>query len=112
TLKMNPIFQWKNISDFDRRRSVYQDLACVAWWIAFVGLFTWLAHRSFLLDWYLLVWAVFVINHIRSWARHRYTNLSGDRVSYEAQLVDSVGVVGFSPLAFIFMPVGLRYHSL
>jgi fatty acid desaturase len=112
TLKMNPAFEWNNISPAERRQSVYQDLLCLGWWIAFIAFCGRWGRREVLIDWYLITWFMFVINHIRSLARHRYINASGMKVGYEDQLLDSLTVTGFSPLTWLFMPVGLRYHSM
>lgn len=112
TMKMNAQYEWKNISAEDRRRSVWQDLGVAVWWGVFLFFAFHIKGWSILLHWYAIIFGMLWINHIRSLARHRYTNVSGNRVSYEEQLLDSITIPEFSPLAIIFMPLGLRYHSL
>jgi fatty acid desaturase len=112
TLKMNPWFEWKNISKEDRRTGARQDLLCFGGWAVFLVLFHRIGGWQILLQWYLVAYGLLAINHLRSLARHRYTNAGGDPVSSDAQLLDSVTIAGFSPLAVVLMPVGLRYHAL
>jgi fatty acid desaturase len=112
TLKMNVKYEWKNITVEDRRLSFWQDLGVVVWWSVFLYIDFKIDRGSLLLHWYAISLGMLFINSLRSMARHRYTNVSGNRVSYEEQLLDSLTIPEFSPLAMIFMPLGLRYHSV
>jgi fatty acid desaturase len=112
TLKMNPKFEWTAISAEDRRLAAVQDVTCVVWWMAFLAVCHWLLHRQAIVEWYLITYLIFTINHVRSLARHRYINAACGKVSYEDQILDSVTISGFSPLTWLLMPIGLRYHSV
>lgn len=112
TLKMNPQFEWTSISVEERQMAARGDLVCATGWILFLAACHWWLHRQVIAEWYVVTYLVFTINHVRSLARHRYTNASSERVDYESQILDSITISGFSPLAWVFMPVGLRYHSI
>jgi fatty acid desaturase len=112
SLKMNPAFQWKNISEEDRRRAAVQDMACVLWWAAALALVLRLGMIHVIAAWWVVSYLMLTLNHFRSLVSHRYVNRTGGKVSYEEQLLDSVTITGFSPLADVLAPVGLRYHSL
>src|SRR5262249_4356562 len=111
TLKMNPRFEWRNISESDRRLATLEEGLCFSWWglVLCGGYYT--GYTRYILEWYLLIVLLLCINHIRGLARHRYA-CTGEKVSFEAQVLDSVTVSGFSPLAVLLMPTGLRYHSV
>jgi fatty acid desaturase len=113
SIKLNVHFEWVTITPEERRLSVIQDLACLAWWGVFLA---GCAREGVLFRaivvWWALMYTLQCINHFRSLISHRYTNLKGDKVSYEEQLLDSITIDGFSPTAMILAPVGLRYHSL
>lgn len=112
SLKMNPHFEWKNITPDDRRVAFAQESGCLVWWVAF-GAIAWLGPGARLvMYWYLVAYSILMLNHIRSIVAHRYINVTGKRVTYEAQLLDSVSITGYSPLASLLAPVGLRYHAL
>lgn len=112
SLKMNPQFEWKNITNEDRRMAVWQEFGCLVWWTVFltVGLNT--AGPRLLVQWYVVFYLILTVNHVRAMVAHRYTNQRGEKVGYDDQLLDSVTITGFSPVAVLLAPVGLRYHSL
>ncbi len=112
SLKMNPGFEWKNLTQQDRRLAVVQEAGCIVWWSAFLAAGLSAAGPLVLLRWYLVFYCVLTVNHIRAMVAHRYTNESGGEVGYEEQLLDSITITGFSPVASVLAPVGLRYHSL
>lgn len=112
SLKMNPKFEWKNITAEDRRIAVLQEIGCLAWWSVFLAAALPFAGPSIVLNWYVIFYGILTVNHIRAMVAHRYTNGTGQRVGYDDQLLDSITITGFSPLASILAPVGLRYHSL
>jgi fatty acid desaturase len=112
TLKMNPLFQWKNISSEERRGILFMDLLCFVFWIGVLAAMGKWHRWDVLLNGYVVFYLIFAINHLRSFARHRYVNVKGNSVSYEAQLLDSLTISGFSPMASLFMPIGLRWHSI
>ncbi len=61
----------------------------------------------------LYLFAVFVLglNYIRNLVAHRYTNETGEEMSYEEQLTDSVNLDGVPILTELFFPLNLRYHA-
>jgi fatty acid desaturase len=112
SLKMNPRFEWKNITPDDRRVALSQEVGCILWWVVF-GAIGWVGPGfRLLLFWYAVAYCILTLNHIRSIVAHRYTNRTGKRVTYEEQLLDSISITGFSPLASLLAPVGMRYHAL
>ncbi|HEY2019451.1 MAG TPA: fatty acid desaturase [Bryobacteraceae bacterium] len=112
SLKMNPNFEWKNITDDDRRLALTQEIGCAIWWSGFLGLAFSTGEPGVVTHWYLVYYLILTVNHIRSLVAHRYINESGGKVSYEDQLLDSITITSSSPLAVLLAPVGLRYHSL
>jgi fatty acid desaturase len=112
SLKMNPKFEWRNITAEDRRLAVLQESGCIVWWSIFLALAFSTREPRIVLQWYLIVYCILNLNHLRAMVAHRYINGAGERLSYEDQLLDSITITGFSPLASILAPVGLRYHSL
>ena len=112
TLKMNPFYEWKTISAPHRRLAAIEDWLCFLWWMGFGTLYYFFGHLPILIEIYLVMYGVLCINHLRSLARHRYINEMGSKVSFEEQILDSVTIGSFSPLAVLLMPIGLRYHSV
>lgn len=112
SLKMNPSFQWKDIPPEDRQLTVTQEIGCLFWWALFVfGAFA-VGEPHIILHWYVVFWCILALNHIRSMVAHGYINVGGNRVTHEKQLLDSITIAGWSPMASLLAPVGLRYHSL
>ena len=112
TLKMNPRYEWTTITSDDRRTAMVQDLLCFFWWLGFAVLCRFALGWQALAQAYVILYCTLMVNHLRSLARHRYINASGESVSYEAQILDSVSITGFSPASALLMPIGLRYHSV
>jgi len=112
SLKMNPKFEWKNISADDRRLAVIQEAGCLIWWSLFAAVAFATGELRIIVHWYIVFYCILTVNHVRSMVAHGYTNVTGERVTHEEQLLDSVTITGFSPIAIVLAPVGLRYHSL
>jgi fatty acid desaturase len=112
SLKMNPKFKWKNISAEDRRLAVVQEIGCLLWWSLFIALAVLIGEPRIIFHWYIVTYFILTVNQIRSMAAHGYTNQQGERVTHEEQLLDSITITGFSPVALVLAPVGMRYHSL
>jgi fatty acid desaturase len=112
SLKMNPAFQWKHISAEERRLAVVQEIGCLLWWFFFITLAVAIREPQIIFHWYIVMYFILTVNYIRSMVAHAYTNERGERVTHEGQLLDSVTITGFSPLALVLAPVGTRYHSL
>jgi fatty acid desaturase len=112
SLKMNPKFEWKVVSAEDRRLAVIEEAGCLLWWTLFITLAFVSGEPRIILHWYVLAWCILTLNHIRAMVAHGYINAGGKRVTHEEQLLDSVTIAGWSPMASLLAPVGLRYHSL
>jgi fatty acid desaturase len=112
SLKMNPRFEWNNVTAADRRTVAIEEAGCLFWWTLFLALTLVTRTPRILVIWYLVTYLLLTLNHLRAIVAHGYINRSGERVTYEEQLLDSISITGFSPLASLLAPVGLRYHSL
>jgi len=60
----------------------------------------------------LLVILSMVMNGIRTLVAHRYENYDGESVNKQAQLTDSINLIGNPVIGGLFAPVGLRFHAL
>lgn len=60
----------------------------------------------------LLVILSMVMNGIRTLVAHRYENYEGESVNKQAQLTDSINLIGNPVIGGLFAPVGLRFHAL
>jgi fatty acid desaturase len=58
----------------------------------------------------LALWTI-GLNWVRTLAAHRFMN-EGNRMTYEAQVEDSLTIGGHSLLSYLLFPIGLRYHAL
>ena len=59
-----------------------------------------------------LVIVSMIMNGIRTLVAHRYENYDGESVNKQAQLTDSINLVGNPVIGGLFAPVGLRFHAL
>lgn len=108
----NPYYQRQIPPDEPLVQWAMQEWACFAW-LAFLatlfvrGVLPWpLLGKVYLL----MVFAV-GLNWVRNLAAHHYAN-TGARMSYQAQLEDSINITGQTWLTALLFPVGLRYHAL
>jgi len=92
SLKMNPKFEWKAISREDRRLAVTQEAGCLIWWSLFVSIAFAAGEPRIILHWYVAVYCILTVNHIRAMVAHGYINLEGERVTHEQQLLDSITI--------------------
>ena len=53
-----------------------------------------------------------IMNGIRTLVAHRYENYGGETVTKQAQLTDSINLIGNPVIGGLFAPVGLRFHAL
>ncbi|MEE9434603.1 MAG: fatty acid desaturase [Sphingorhabdus sp.] len=60
----------------------------------------------------ILVVVSMVLNGVRTLVAHRYINYDGESVNKQAQLTDSINLVGNPLIGGLFAPVGLRFHAL
>lgn len=108
----NPYYQRDIPPDEPLRLWALQEWACFAWLAFITSLFL-----SGVLPWtmlgkvYLLMSFAIGLNWIRNLAAHRYVN-TGARMSYQAQLEDTLNITGQTWLTALLFPVGLRYHAL
>src|SRR4051794_1375989 len=79
SLKMNPKFQWQDISAEERRAAVRQEAAVLIWWALFIGAVFSAGQPRLLLEWYIVTYSILTLNHIRSVVAHGYTNANGER---------------------------------
>jgi fatty acid desaturase len=112
SFKMNPKFKWKDISAEDRRLAVVQEIGCLLWWSSFITFAFLIREPRIILHWYIVTYVILTVNLVRAIAAHGYANGEGERVTHEEQLLDSITITGFSPMALVLAPVGMRYHSL
>ena len=91
-----------------------QEVCCFLLIIAFVLVAVLVRGRAaigFFVQAYFTAVFILYLNHIRTLGAHRYTN-SGGEMTFVDQLLDSVNYPGFSLTAWMWAPVGLRYHAL
>lgn len=85
---------------------IFAWLAAVVWMLA-TGVLAWAVLGRF----YLMMCVTLALNWARNMAAHRYVN-HGGRMTYLAQLEDSINITGQTWLTALMFPVGLRYHAL
>jgi fatty acid desaturase len=85
---------------------------CLLWWSSFIAFAVLIGEPRIILHWYIVTYFILTVNLVRAIAAHGYTNGQGERVTHEEQLLDSITITGFSPMALVLAPVGMRYHSL
>lgn len=95
-----------------RNWHILEALSCFyVWGMAYLFYTGTLAPSALLLI-YLVVVTAFLVNSLRTVVAHRYRNASGQPLSFQAQLLDSVNIEGNPVIAELVAPVGLRYHAL
>lgn len=84
------------------------------------GLYAYSAFALFYLDilplvffavWYLVTFAVFVLNGLRTLAAHAYRNGGRERMNRQQEFLDSVDIPGNRYISSLWAPVGLRFHA-
>lgn len=92
-------------------------------WLAediFTGIYAYTAFALLYLDvlplaffgvWYVVTFAIFVLNGLRTLAAHAYRNAGRERMSRQAEFLDSVDVPGNRYISSLWAPVGLRFHA-
>lgn len=113
SLMINPAFRRKMPREQDRVRWWVLEAACSIWvWTVIVLLLTDVVPFRTVLIGLSIAGAVALVNQVRTLAAHLWDNEHGEEMTIEEQLLDSVNVPGFDPLASLWAPVGLRYHAL
>ncbi len=86
----------------------------------FTGLYAYLAFAlwyvevlptAFFAVWYVVTVAIFVLNGFRTLAAHAYRNGGRERMTQQAEFLDSVDVPGNRYISSLWAPVGLRFHA-
>lgn len=66
---------------------------------------------AFFAVWYTVTFAIFVLNGLRTLAAHAYRNGGRERMTQQAEFLDSVDVPGNRYISPLWAPVGLRFHA-
>ena len=94
------------------RTWVIQEAFCFGYCVAVLGLVIGgLIQPLRLAEAYLVVTLLLFVNWLRILGAHRYEGRR-ERMSFAAQVLDSVDHVSFSPIAELWAPLGLRYHAV
>ena len=113
SLVINPAYRRPLPTQRQRRRWLVQEGAAALFVWAIAG--AWLSGTLptyWLLQWYVVMAVMLIVNQVRTLAAHRYEH-TGHRLSLTEQLRDSVNLDGAWPLLTgLAAPVGLRYHAL
>ncbi len=84
------------------------------------GLYAYTAFALFYFDilpllffgvWYVVTFAIFVLNGLRTLAAHAYRNGGRERMTQQEEFLDSVDVPGNRYISSLWAPVGLRFHA-
>lgn len=112
TLVINPAYRRPPLEPGVRRRFVLEEAAggAVAWGGALALAQGWLPAAVFV-QWFATLAGMLVVNQLRTLAAHRYVE-HAHGFETEDQLLDSINLLGTSPVTPILAPVGLRYHAL
>ncbi len=99
-------------ADAPRRIWALMDLACfVRAALIFVLVFLGSSHWTRLPQLYFLAITILSLNYVRTLSAHRYMG-GGQRMSHEAQVLDSTVITGTPVLTEFLCPLGTRYHAL
>jgi len=110
--EINPYYRRAILPTEPERLWIVLDLVCFLWLAVILtlvlqGFLTWTMVGLF----YCLSTYSLGLNWIRNLAAHRYAN-TGDEMSFEEQVEESINIVRDSLLTLLLFPVGLRYHGL
>ncbi len=81
---------------------------------AFAAIGLWYAGvlpTAFFAVWYVVTVAIFILNGLRTLAAHAYRNGGRERMTQQAEFLDSVDVPGNRYISALWAPVGLRFHA-
>ncbi len=110
-LVINPDFVRE---DNDRTRPDWlaQEIGCWLWcWGVAALAVAGVVPLRVVLTWFAVFSLATFVNQLRTLVAHYWHN-DGERMSFEAQFLDSVNVPPPALLPFLWAPVGLRYHAL
>lgn len=66
---------------------------------------------EFFAVWYVVTFAIFVLNGLRTLAAHAYRNGGRERMNRQQEFLDSVDIPGNRYISSLWAPVGLRFHA-
>lgn len=81
--------------------------AYAAFGLAFAGILP----LEFFAVWYIVTVLIFVLNGLRTLAAHAYRNAGRERMTQQAEFLDSVDIPGNRYISPLWAPVGLRFHA-
>jgi fatty acid desaturase len=114
TMVVDPFYERTDDSPRLRRLIVFQEVLCFAWCVWFLirgGIM-----RGEVIDpfWglaYVVGVSLILLNEVRTLGAHRWTG-TGEEMTFEEQLLDSVNYPNRPWLSELWGPVGTRYHAL
>jgi fatty acid desaturase len=112
TLAINPGFIRHPPRHHEQRRWIAGELCATAFvWCSGLAVALGVMPPAIVVQWWLLISGVFVVNQARTVLAHRYAS-TGEPLDARGQLLDSLTLPERSWLAPLIAPVGLRYHAL
>jgi hypothetical protein len=112
TLVINPDYRRPLPRGKQATSWLMQEVAvAVTCWGIMLSLYEGLLPLRWMLHWYAVAVGILVVNQVRTFAAHRYTN-DGAPLDSTAQLLDSVTLSGWPIPTVLAAPVGLRFHAL
>jgi fatty acid desaturase len=110
-LVINPDFVRED-NDKTRPDWLAQEIGCWLWcWGVAALTVAGVVPLRVVLTWFAVFSLATFVNQLRTLVAHYWHN-DGERMSFEAQFLDSVNVPPPALLPFLWAPVGLRYHAL
>lgn len=112
TLVINPAYRRRMPGAGEQLRWRLGEVASAVWvWSVGLAVLQGAVPALWIAQWYGLLAAILLLNHVRTLAAHRYRS-GGQAVDQIGELLDSVNLVGAGPVMALLAPVGLRFHAL
>lgn len=114
TMLVDPFYERTDDSPRLRRLIVFQEVLCFAWCVWFLirgGIMRNEAVDPIWIIAYVVGVSLIFLNEVRTLGAHRWTG-SGQEMSFEEQLLDSVNYPNHAWLSELWGPTGTRYHAL
>ncbi len=114
TMVVDPFYERTDDSPRLRRVIVLQEMACFAWCVWFLVRSSIMRGETIDPIWviaYVVGVSLVLLNEIRTLGAHRWTG-TGEEMSFEEQLLDSVNYPNRPWLSELWGPIGTRYHAL
>ncbi len=114
TMLVDPSYERTDASPSLMRTVVIQEVVCFVWCTVFLT--RWYFRTGELFNWFWVVsYAVaiglLVLNELRTFGAHRWTNEQGE-MTFEQQLLDSVNYPDKPWITELWGPIGTRYHAV